>query len=131
MCTAPLPESATCSSRRPPGWERPCPPSIPALKAMGEGHGEKLFYLTAKTITRSVAEEALFHSKAGAGISILIRLPSQPRKSSASWRSRTAIPEACPRAKGHYDRVNDAVYEIIQEVDGITRDKVLEYAGQI
>ena len=37
-------------------------------------------------------------------------------------------PQACPRAKGHYDRVNDAVYEIIQEVDGITRDKVLEYA---
>ena len=30
----------------------------PSLKAMGEGHGEKLFYLTAKTITRSVAEEA-------------------------------------------------------------------------
>ena len=25
-------------------------------------------------------------------------------------------------------QVNDAVYEIIQEVDGITRDKVLEYA---
>ena len=25
----------------------------PSLKAMGEGHGEKLFYLTAKTITRS------------------------------------------------------------------------------
>ena len=29
----------------------------PGLKAMGEGHVEKLFYLTAKTITRSVAEE--------------------------------------------------------------------------
>ena len=32
----------------------------PALKAMGEGQGEKLFYLTAKTITRSVAEECFF-----------------------------------------------------------------------
>ena len=29
----------------------------PALKVMGEGKGDKLFYLTAKTITRRVAEE--------------------------------------------------------------------------
>ena len=31
---------------------------FPSLKAMGEGYGEKLFYLTAKTITRRAAEEA-------------------------------------------------------------------------
>ena len=30
---------------------------FPAIKAMGEGMGQKLFYLTAKTITRTVAEE--------------------------------------------------------------------------
>lgn len=28
----------------------------PSLKSMGNGNGEKMFYLTAKTITRSVAE---------------------------------------------------------------------------
>ena len=32
---------------------------FPALKAMGRGMGEKLFYLTAKTITASVAEDTL------------------------------------------------------------------------
>ena len=31
---------------------------FPALKAIGEGMGEKIIYLTAKTITRTVAEEA-------------------------------------------------------------------------
>ena len=31
----------------------------PAVQAMGKGMGEKLFYLTAKTITRTVAEEAM------------------------------------------------------------------------
>lgn len=31
---------------------------FPAVKAVGEGLGEKIFYLTAKTITRTVAEEA-------------------------------------------------------------------------
>lgn len=37
-------------------------------------------------------------------------------------------PVACPRAKGHFDRVNDAVYEIIQEEQGITRETILAYA---
>ena len=31
---------------------------FPAVKAVGEGLGDKLFYLTAKTITRTVAEQA-------------------------------------------------------------------------
>ena len=31
---------------------------FPAVKAVGEGLGEKIFYLTAKTITRTVAEDA-------------------------------------------------------------------------
>ena len=37
-------------------------------------------------------------------------------------------PESCPRAKGHFDRVNDAVYEMIQEEQGITREKILDCA---
>ncbi|NLP28225.1 MAG: DEAD/DEAH box helicase [Clostridia bacterium] len=32
---------------------------FPTVKAMGEGHISKIFYLTAKTITRQVAEEAI------------------------------------------------------------------------
>ena len=32
---------------------------FPALKAMGEGHNDKIFYLTARTITRTVAKDAL------------------------------------------------------------------------
>ena len=36
---------------------------FPAVKAMGEGLGNKLFYLTAKTITRTVAEQAFSHLK--------------------------------------------------------------------
>ena len=32
---------------------------FPAVKSMGEGRGQRIFYLTAKTITRTVAEEAV------------------------------------------------------------------------
>ena len=37
---------------------------FPSIKAMGEGHTSKIFYLTAKTITRSVAEEAFLIMRA-------------------------------------------------------------------
>ena len=36
---------------------------FPAVKAVGEGLGDKIFYLTAKTITRTVAEQAFEHLK--------------------------------------------------------------------
>ena len=99
----------------------------PSLKAMGEGHGEKLFYLTAKTITRSVAEEA-FSILRRRGISILIRLPSQQRKNSASWKSRTAIPRHVPGLRATTTGSMTLSTKSSREVDGITRDKVLEYA---
>ena len=38
---------------------------FPAIKAMGEGKTSKIFYLTAKTITRQVAEEALDRMRPG------------------------------------------------------------------
>lgn len=99
----------------------------PSLKAMGEGHGEKLFYLTAKTITRSVAEEA-FSILRREGHLYFNTVTITAKEKLCVMEKPDCNPQACPRAKGHYDRVNDAVYEIIQEVDDITRDKVLEYA---
>ena len=39
-------------------------------------------------------------------------------------------PDACPYAKGHFDRVGDAVYEIIHKETGITREVVLRYAKE-
>ena len=99
---------------------------FPALKAIGEGHGQKLFYLTAKTITRTVAEEAL---------AILRERGLYFRSVTITAKEKLCIlekpvcnPEMCPRAKGHFDRVNDAVYEILHQEFGITRSVILEYA---
>lgn len=99
----------------------------PSLKAMGEGYGEKLFYLTAKTITRSVAEEAFSILRREGGMYFNTVTITAKEKLCILDRP-DCNPQSCPRARGHYDRVNDAVYEIIGDVDGITRDKVLEYA---
>ncbi len=39
---------------------------FPALKAMGEGCGEKLFYLTARNTTQAAAEDAIARLRASA-----------------------------------------------------------------
>ena len=102
---------------------------FPSLKAMGEGYGEKLFYLTARTITRSVAEEAFDILRGEKGL-YFNTVTITAKEKLCVLEKPSCNPYDCPRAKGHFDRVNDAVYEIIGDVDGITREKVLEYAGR-
>ena len=93
---------------------------------MGEEKAEKLFYLTAKTITRSVAEEA-FQILREKGL--YFKSVTITAKEKLCFQEKTECnPEACPYAKGHYDRVNDAVFDMIHEENGITREKILDYA---
>ena len=100
---------------------------FPSLKAMGEGYGEKLFYLTARTITRSVAEEAFDILRGEKGL-YFNTVTITAKEKLCVLEKPSCNPYDCPRAKGHFDRVNDAVYEIIHEEEGITREKVLRYA---
>lgn len=99
---------------------------FPALKAMGEGHGSKIFYLTAKTITRTIAEEAAVRLyEKGAKIKT-ITLTAKDKICFCD--KRQCHPDYCEWANGHYDRVDDAVYEIINEEDLISRSMVEDYA---
>ncbi len=100
----------------------------PALKAMGEGYGEKLFYLTARTITRSVAEEcfALLQEQQLVFTSVTITA----KEKLCPEEKNECNPDVCPWARGHFDRVNEAVFAIIHEKSVITREDVLFYARQ-
>lgn len=99
---------------------------FPGVKAMGEGLVDKIFYLTAKTITRSVAEETFGILKAHG---MYLRSATITAKEKLCFLDAPSCnPDDCPYAKGHFDRVNDAVYEIIHREFGITREKILEYA---
>ncbi len=102
---------------------------FPSLKAMGEGYGDKLFYLTAKTITRSVAEEAFSILREKRSL-YFNTVTITAKEKLCVMEKPECNPQACPRAKGHFDRVNDAVYEILHEEQGITREKVLQYAAR-
>lgn len=98
----------------------------PAVKAIGEGLGDKLFYLTAKTITRTVAEQA-FATLEKKGLAF--RSITLTAKEKICFCEETECnPDACPYAKGHFDRVNDAVYDMLENRKKLTRESIEEQA---
>ncbi len=99
---------------------------FPAVKAVGEGLGEKIFYLTAKTITASVAMDTFALLKEHGYRSKLIQITAKEKL--CPLEEMECNPDACPYAKGHFDRINDAVYEFLQEEDNFHRERILEQA---
>ena len=99
---------------------------FPSVKAVGEGLGEKIFYLTAKTITRTVAEQA-FQTLKKQGLQYKV-ITLTAKEKICFCEETVCNPEACPYAKGHFDRVNDAVYEMITTTSDMSRDRIEEYA---
>ncbi len=99
---------------------------FPAVKSMGEGRGQKIFYLTAKTITRTVADDTIeLMRKQGLKLKSVILTA----KDKICFMEETECnPEYCPYAKGHYDRINDAIYDLLTQSDNFNRAQIEEYA---
>ena len=99
---------------------------FPAVKAVGEGIADRIFYMTAKTITRTVAEEA-FGMLRERGLRMkVLTLTSKERI--CFCEETECNPDYCPYAKGHFDRINDAVYEMITGTDVFDREAVIRQA---
>ena len=99
---------------------------FPAVKAVGEGWADKIFYLTAKTITRAVAQES-FRILRNDGMKLSSVIITAKEKLCVAEQVE-CNPVACVRAKGHFDRVNAAVYDLIQHEEEATRDVIVSYA---
>lgn len=101
---------------------------FPAVKAVGEGLGDKIFYLTAKTITGTVAREAFELLRTKGYQAKIIQITAKEKLCMCG--EMDCNPVHCPYAKGHYDRVNDAVYNLLQKEDVFTREVILEQAEE-
>ena len=100
---------------------------FPAIKAIGEGKAERLFYLTARTITRQAAEEAVRLLRAGSGLKFnTVTLTAKEKI--CLMESCECNPEACPYAKGHFDRILAALYDLITGEEHYPREVILAYA---
>lgn len=99
---------------------------FPAVRAVGEGKGETVFYLTAKTITRTVAEEAygILQEKG-----LWFKVLTLTAKEKLCFCEKTECnPRNCPYAEGHYDRINDAVYELWTTQNTYDRETLRNHA---
>ena len=101
---------------------------FPAVKAVGEGLGDKIFYLTAKTITRTVAWQAFETLREQALRMKVIVLTAKDKI--CFCEETNCNPDHCPYAKGHFDRVNDAVFDLLQKSNLFTREEVLAQAKE-
>lgn len=99
---------------------------FPAVRAVGEGLGEKIFYLTAKTIMRTVAEQAFSLLKEKGLLYKTITLTAKEKI--CFCEEAECNPDACPYAKGHFDRVNDAVFDLITHSGDWSREVLEEQA---
>ncbi|MBE6681434.1 MAG: ATP-dependent DNA helicase [Ruminococcaceae bacterium] len=98
---------------------------FPSLKAIGEGEGDKIFYLSAKNSGAIAAEDCLnlFHEKGA-----VIKYCSLTSKEKICPRDRNCLPSECEYSKGHYDRVNDAIFDLVSNHCIINRALIDEYA---
>lgn len=99
---------------------------FPSVKAMGEGISERIFYLTAKTITRTVAEECF--SLLGEQNLCFKPLTLTAKEKMCVLDKVSCNPGDCERARGHFNRVNEAIYDMLTHESALTRDIILHYA---
>ncbi|MDR1560512.1 MAG: ATP-dependent DNA helicase [Clostridiales bacterium] len=98
---------------------------FPSIKALG-GFADKIFYCTAKTITRRVAEDNMrLMIQSG----LRVRSVTLTAKDKICFLpQRLCNPIDCEFANGHFDRVNDALLDIITNETLIDRTLLETYA---
>lgn len=109
---------------------------FPALKALGEGLTSRIFYLTAKTTTRTVVEQtlSLLRERGLSLTSITLTAkekicPVQHDQAPDGGRTRPpCAPGLCRFAEGYYDRLEPAMRDIMREKAHFSRETILRYA---
>ncbi len=99
---------------------------FPSVKAIEQRKTTKIFYATAKTITRAVALETL-HTLQNCGLnmpSIVLRAKDK----NCILEKPNCSPEHCEYAKGHFDRVNNALYDIMSNEKIIDNETLMKYS---
>ena len=98
----------------------------PSVRAIGQGIAERIFYLTAKNQTHHVAEEA-FGILKDAGLSMRT-ITITAKEKICPMNEVSCNPDDCPHAKGHFDRINEAVFDLLSEKEVFDRETISEWA---
>ncbi len=99
---------------------------FPAVKALGEGLVDRIFYLTAKTVTVKVATQAYkILNQKGLNLRALV---ITAKDKVCPFEVRNCDPEVCDKANGYYDRMPDARRQILKE-QFFDRETINKYAS--
>jgi DNA excision repair protein ERCC-2 len=99
---------------------------FPSIKALGEGYGEKIFYLTAKNVTARVCEESIEKMR---NKGLKIKNVNLTAKEKICFNDKVDCnKENCTFAKGHFDRVNAALLDALNNEDNFTREIIQKYS---
>ncbi|MDN3016291.1 ATP-dependent DNA helicase [Paenibacillus sp. BSR1-1] len=119
-------EGKNLFAKAPTGIGKTISTLFPAVKAMGEGHLNRVFYLTAKTITRTTAEDAFARMRTRG---LCLKTVTITAKDKMCFKEETICQkEHCEFADGYYDRINDAILDILANEQGMTRAVIETYS---
>ncbi len=107
----------------------------PSLKSLANDKADRIFYLTAKTVTRTVASDCLNLLRYGEDgkKDAKLKLKSivlTAKEKICPLEKCECNPDACPYAKGHYDRINDAMYDLLINEDEFSRENIVSYSDK-
>ncbi len=92
----------------------------PVLKAMGEGQVDRIFYVTAKTTTKAIAENAItLLQQEGLRLKVLV-LTAKDKM--CLMTVKNCDPAKCPYAEGIFTRMQRVSKTLIKTHDVLTRD---------
>jgi len=113
-------------AKAPTGTGKTISTLFPAVKAIGEGELDRLMYLTARTTTRTAAEEALARMEANG---LTLRSATLTAKEKICFQETPRCrKESCEYADGYYDRINAAMLDVLTNETRLTRDTFEAYA---
>lgn len=118
-------ENEKLYARAPTGIGKTMATLFPAIKSLQE-HSGKIFYLTAKTIGRDVAEKAMKLLE-NHGLKMK-RVLITAKDKVCLHEEKKCDSDYCPYAKGHFDRINDALSAMMSSTFHYSREVILEYA---
>ncbi|OAB42835.1 helicase C-terminal domain-containing protein [Paenibacillus glacialis] len=99
---------------------------FPSVKAIGEGLLQQIFYLTARTTTRTAAERAfeLMQSKG-----LCVQTVTLTAKDKICFQEKVSCrKEDCSFAEGYYDRLNGAIMDMLSSETLMNRTVIEHYA---
>lgn len=118
-------EGKKCFAEAPTGTGKTMSTLFPAVKALGAKETNKIFYITAKTTTREIANNTLRIMREK-GLSIRsVNITAKDK--CCKMEEKKCIPEYCPYANGYFDRVNMALKEALKHKE----EYDLEYINKL